>query len=611
MTPEELSRTGCRTLLDILDWRTSETPGRTAFIELDSRGHEVEVLSYRALQSVARRFAHALIAGPDGQLARGDRVLLVMAGRLSFLAAFFGCLYARLVPVPCAAPQKGRPLRKLRAIARNCKARTVVTDPALLAQLTEDFRAEPTLAALELRVLELGAPDMPDASGALDGPALPSDIAFLQYTSGSTSDPKGVVLQHSNLMANQRMIRQAMEHDSDSTFVGWAPLYHDQGLIGNVLQPLYIGSLSVLMAPMSFARRPLLWLEAISKYRAKTSGGPDFAFALCVRRTKPENLEALDLSCWDVAYNGADRIHRRTLERFFETFACCGFRREAFFNCYGLAEATLLVSGGPKAAEPLFQRVDRQRLGTGQDGNLASGDESDSMVACGASVTEQRILIVDPATSLPVATGRVGEIWVSGANVARAYWNNPRASEALNARIAGPGALDADADGSEALEERFLRTGDLGFLRSDGQLFVTGRIKELIIVEGRNLYPQDIEMTVQDTEVGFVLSAGAAVSYFDDDRQVVAVVQEVRSPPQGALAERHVANLIRRVVAEAHDIMVHRVVLVRKGSLPKTSSGKLQRGLVLRQLLAAELVLWSSPDQLPVALEEPTAIRGT
>jgi acyl-CoA synthetase (AMP-forming)/AMP-acid ligase II len=342
---------------------------------------------------------------------------------------------------------------------------------------------------------------------------------------------------------------------------------------------------------MSFVQRPLLWLQAISKYRARTSGGPDFAFELCSQRIKPEQAATLDLSSWSVAYNGADTILQSTVERFCKSFAPAGFRREAFFNCYGLAEASLFVAGGPKGLGPKYQGVVRERLGVGEIGATQPGTENAFLVGCGAPAQDELVLIVDPVTRLPVSAGHVGEIWVSGANVAPRYWNDDTASQALHATLSGLGALAPDSEqASVAQHARFLRTGDLGFLREDNQLFVTGRIKDLIIVEGRNHYPQDFEATVRRLSPAFVPGGGAAVSYRDELGTCVAIVQEVH----GTETEQTLTQMIRRAIAEEHDVTVHRVVLVRRGTLPKTSSGKMQRSLVRDLLLKQELVLPSS-----------------
>jgi acyl-CoA synthetase (AMP-forming)/AMP-acid ligase II len=599
MTPEELERTGCSTLLDILDWRAAETPERLAYLWLDVHGEEVGRLSYRDLELAAKRLAFQLRAVHG--LDEGDRALILTEPGLSFLVSYFGCQYAKVIAVTCATPHKSRPMTKVLSIIQNCVPKIAITDPALLPQLTKQFASDPLSASIPVHAFDCS--DGPHLTP--DRRSTPDDIAFLQYTSGSTSDPKGVVLTHGNLMANERMIRVAMEHDETSTFVGWTPLHHDQGLIGNVLQPLYIGAPSVLMAPTTFIQRPLSWLQAISKYRAKTSGGPDFAFGLCARRAKPEILSTLDLSSWSVAYNGADTVYRETIELFSKTFAPCGFRREAFFNCYGLAEASLFVAGGPKSLEPTYQPVERQSLGVGQRCRAEDGRENAWIVACGVPAENERVVIVDPATCLPVGREQVGELWVSGANVARRYWNNEITTRTLHAKLAGLGELEVEQDEAESmLADHFLRTGDLGFLRSDGQLFITGRLKDLIIIEGRNVYPQDLEYTVQRASPAFVAGGGAAGVYHDQQVQRVAFVQEVH----GTESEERLTMLIRRVIAEEHDVTVHTVVLVRKGTLPKTSSGKMQRALVLRQLASGELVRFHGMAAAP---HVPGAARST
>jgi acyl-CoA synthetase (AMP-forming)/AMP-acid ligase II/acyl carrier protein len=581
----------CRTLLDLLDYRAESTPERVAFKYLNGRGEEVEQLTYAQLRTSARRLA-AQLQNERG-LRPGERVVLLTSPSLSFLVAFFACQCAQLIPVTCVTPRNRQGLQKLHGIVSSAEPTLLLMDVAASPQLAKLLADDPVLGALQLHAFDY----VNDAGALLPGAsrAQPEDVAFIQYTSGSTSQPKGVVLTHANLMANERMLTVAMESDERSTWVSWTPLHHDQGLIGGALHPFYTGALCVLMSPSNFALHPMIWLQAIDRYRARVSGGPDFAFELCAKRAKPDVVARLDLSCWQVAFNGADTIRPESLALFSERFAACGFRREAFFNCYGLAEASVFVAGGPMLRPPVIESLGS--VLAGPDELARHGYKSDKLiVGCGEAAVDERLIIVEPSTRTLLDHGCVGEIWVSGLNVARRYWNNEHASEALNARLASTGrvALDGSAR-SILLEQRFLRTGDLGVLRDDGQLFVCGRIKDLMIVEGRNHHPQDLERTVQRSSERFTGGATAAFAYDGDERQLLAIVQELDRPPASTQELRELERLVRRVTAEAHDLAIDRVLFVRKATLPKTSSGKLQRGLVRQRMESGELLLVTPP----------------
>jgi acyl-CoA synthetase (AMP-forming)/AMP-acid ligase II/acyl carrier protein len=391
----------------------------------------------------------------------------------------------------------------------------------------------------------------------------PDDLAFLQYTSGSTAAPKGVMVTHGNLMENERVIQSVLSHDEESTFVGWLPVYHDMGLIGNVLQPLYIGALSVLMSPVSFLQQPFRWLRAVSRYRAHTSGGPNFAYDLCARKATEEQRTGLDLSGWRVAFNGAEPTRHETMSRFAETFEACGFRRQAFYPCYGLAEATLFVTGGDKDAPYAVRTVSRAGLEENLAAEAAAG-ESVTLVGCGKPGSAHGVVVVDPATFAPCPPGRVGEIWVRGPSVTRGYWGQPEeTARTFGARLSGSG------------EGPFLRTGDLGF-SSEGELYFAGRLKDLIIIRGRNLHPQDIESTVQQAHEALRRGCGAAFPVDFDGEEALVIVQEVeRGFDRAKLAE--LLSAVRRAVAAEHDVLPRAIVLVRQASILKTSSGKIQR----------------------------------
>lgn len=405
-------------------------------------------------------------------------------------------------------------------------------------------------------------------------------LAFLQYTSGSTGTPKGVMLSHGNLLHNAAITYELMGHSPESCFVSWLPAYHDMGLIGGILQPLYGGFPCYLMAPATFLQQPYRWLKAISDYGGTTSGGPNFAYDLCVRKITPEQRRSLDLSRWQVAFNGAEPVRAETLERFAATFAECGFRAEAFYPCYGMAEATLMAAGGTVTALPRQLEVATADLERHQIRIADQADPSEAstrLVGCGQSVPQQQIVIAHPETLTLCPPNTVGEIWVQGPSVGQGYWNR------LEATTTTFGAHLADTGAGP-----FLRTGDLGFLR-EGELFITGRLKDLIIIRGRNLYPQDIELTVERSHPSLRAGSGAAFAIALSDTEGLVVVQELEFRQRPDIAS--VTQAIRAAIAEAHEIPVYAVVLIKPGTIPKTSSGKIQRRACRAAFLANQLTV--------------------
>ncbi len=560
--PTVWSEIGLATFAGVLRARAAERPEQVAFTYLADGESEGGRLTYAGLDRAASAIAGAL----RELVPAGERALLLYPPGLDFIAAFFGCLYAGVVVVPAYPPRPNdRSQSRLRAIARDARPLAALTTADILATAGSPrglLGVAPELAAVRWIPTDLLDSSRPPATPLREPD--PETVAFLQYTSGSTADPKGVMVTHANLLHNERMIGEAFGMDEDSVVVGWLPLYHDMGLIGNVLQPLYAGARCVLMPPVAFLQRPMRWLEAISHWRATTSGGPNFAYELCLRKASPEALAGVDLTSWRVAFNGAEPVRAATLERFAETFAPCGFRPEAFYPCYGLAEATLFVSGGVRGRRPRISSVAAPRRD----------------VSCGRAWMGQRLAIADPETGLELPPGSVGEIWLSGPSVARGYWGNEEATERdFNAWLLTP---DGPGGGP------FLRTGDLGFL-TDGELYVTGRLKDLVILRGRNHYPQDLELTAEASHPDLRSGGGAAFSVEIEGEERLVIVHEVERRRRDGFEE--IAEAVRRAIAAEHEVQVHEVVLIRQGGLPKTSSGKVQRRLC-KQLYPG--------DELPV-----------
>jgi len=554
-------------LIDLLRYRATQQPNERAYVFLSDRGREEAVLTFAELD----RRAHALAARLAHGGRKGDRALLLFPAGLDFIIAYFGCLAAGIIAVPMMAPRRAGARDSSVSIAADCSPRFVISSLSLMTtrpDIVERFQAaeidwltldSPTGAAAE-QDMQLAMPER-------------DDIVFLQYTSGSTLAPKGVMVSHGNLLANSEMIRLAFGNTRGSTYVSWVPLYHDMGLILNVLQSLYVGSLCVLLAPVTFMQRPLTWLRAVDEYRAEVAGAPNFAFDLCVSRFRAEQMAGIDLSCWKVAFNGAEPVRADTIERFTSTFAAYGFGAKTFWPGYGLAEATLLAAGGRRGGGPVTRTVSRAALQRDRAIPATQDDDAQLLVGCGQKLIGERIAIVHPENRRRLEPNEIGEIWLNGPNVARGYWRNAEATAStFQARIEGED------------DECWLRTGDLGFLDQLGELYITGRIKDVIIIRGINHYPQDIEDTVQSSHPALRRHGGAAFSVVDESgREKLAIVQEIERTQRHHLSIEDIHGCIREAVANAHEITVDRIALIRPGALPKTTSGKIQRNLA-RQL---------------------------
>jgi len=567
-------------LVEILHWRARQQPKQQAYTFLVDGEVEGSYLTYEELERQARMIATWL----QSYAISGERALLLYPPGLEFITAFFGCLYAGVVAVPAYPPRSHRSIPRLQAIVADAQASVALTTVSILAGIEHQFIQVPELASVRWLASDAyGNPSgqhTPDKSQDIQQqPVVTSDtLALLQYTSGSTAAPKGVMVSHGNLLHNQRLIQQGMQHTDKTIFVGWLPLFHDMGLVGNMLQPMYLGIPCVIMSPVAFLQQPFRWLQAISRYKATTSGGPNFAYDLCVQKITPEQRATLDLSSWEVAFNGSEPIRAKTLERFAATFAECGFRREAFYPCYGMAETTLIVSGGSKAALPVLQPVNSLALAQNQV-VPASVEEASvkTLVSCGQPLHDLNIVVVNPETLTRCDSNQVGEIWVAGDSVTQGYWNR-----AEQTKYAFRAYLKDTEVGS------FLRTGDLGFLHN-GELFITGRLKDLIIIRGRNHYPQDLEWTVQQSHPSLQPSSGAAFSIDIAGVERLVIAQEVKRSYLRNLDIEEVIAAIRQAVAEVHELQVYAVLLLKTGSIPKTSSGKIQRRASRASFLAGSL----------------------
>ena len=560
-----------RSMSALLRHRAETQPDDPAYAFVNEREEEEDRLTFAELG----HWAHMLAERVRERTAPGDRALLIFPQGLDFIAAWFGCLYAGVIPVPVVSPKRNRLRHSTRAIVEDCRPALALTTSLLLGEVQGEFAGSPAWDAMGWMAADRS--DRPGGSSPLHD-ARPEDVAFLQYTSGSTSLPKGVMVGHGNLIANLEMIKRTLGNTQQSTYVSWVPLYHDMGLILNVLQTLYVGSLCVLMAPNGFMQRPLNWLRAISDYRAEVAGAPNFAFDLCAARHRPDAMEGVDLSCWKLAFNGAEPVRAGSLRTFAQTFAPYGLNAGALYPCYGMAEGTLLLSGGSRSAPPAIRAVSRAALQAGQALPAIAGTQD--VVGCGGELPGERLVIADPHTGVECAPGQVGEIWAAGPHIAQGYWNNPAATgETFQARLAGSGAGP------------FLRTGDLGFML-EGELFIAGRLKDVIIVRGQNHYPQDIEATAAACHAALRPNHAAAFTVGEAGAEKLVIVQEVERVWRNRADYGELEGLVRAAIVAEHELMAHRVTFIRTGSLPKTSSGKVQRRRTRQLWLDGELEVW-------------------
>lgn len=583
-------------LVELLRRRALNQPEQTAYKFLFDGEAVGPSLTYAALD----RRVRAVAAHLQQLNAAGERVLLLYPPGLDYIVAYFGCLCAGAIAVPAYAPRQNRHLARVQAIAADAQARFALTTKTLLSQAATVLDSESGLVQVHLIASDCIPQELADE--CVEIKIVSAALAHLQYTSGSTATPKGVMVTHGNLMHNSEYIAQGFDHSPKSVSLTWLPHFHDMGLLDGIIQPLYNGFPAFLMSPTTFLQQPYLWLQAISRFGVTHTGGPNFAYDLCVRSVSDEQLATLDLSSWRVAYNGAEPVRSDSLERFAERFASRGFRRSAFYPAYGLAEATLKVTGGTSSVEPVFFVTQADALKQNRV-VAASTDEpgATTLTGVGSPSLGTIVRIVNPDTLTECVAGHIGEIWTAGPSVARGYWNSPEdTEETFHAYLSDSG------------EGPFLRTGDLGFI-TDGELYVTGRLKDLIIIRGLNHYPQDIELTVDQSNRFVRPGCGAAFSVEVDGEERLVVVQELgrRLPPDTA----EVIADIRRAIAQQHEMQAHTVVLVKLGSVPKTSSGKIQRRACRAAFLAGELDVIASDtlseetsETTPVSLDRETLL---
>jgi acyl-CoA synthetase (AMP-forming)/AMP-acid ligase II len=575
------------TLIELLRQRAIEQGDRHAYTFLIDGKKESEPLTYSELDHQARAIGALL----QKYQAKGERALLLYPQGLEVLAAFCGCLYAGVIAIPVPPPESGRlkrTLPRLRSIVKDAQATYALTTAGILSLIEtvrEDFPEFDRMRWIDTAQVDL------ELAEQWQDPQIDKDaLAYLQYTSGSTSTPKGVMLSHYNLMHHCAYLQQACTYQPDSVSVTWMPYFHDYGLVEGMMVPLYNGTPCYLMSPFSFIKRPIQWLQNMSKYRATHSQAPNFAYDLCTRRVQEKQIAELDLSNWQAAGNAAEPINPKVMERFVEIFSNCGFSWQGFAPSYGLAEYTLLVSTTPAGTKPVIFKLEAAALEKNKI-VLAKAEKEEgvrTIPSCGRLVCDTKVAIVDPDSMTRCAEDEVGEIWVSDPSMAQGYWQRKEETDRTFCAYT-----------KDTKEGPFLRTGDLGFLK-DGELAITGRIKDLIIIRGANHYPQDLEWSVQQLNSVFRPDCGAAFSIEVGGEERLVIVQEIERHSENLNNDELIAD-IRQEIAEQHEVQVYAVVLAKPGNILKTASGKIQRSACRADFLAGKLdpiADWSENPQM-------------
>ncbi len=547
-----------KSIIDFLASQSRFNPEKIAFTFIEDSGEE-NGISYNCLHDETEQFAKKVLTVSSP----GDTALILLPQSREYVIAFLGCLYAGVIAVPLYPPLSASQSPRVRNVARCAEASLAIVNAEVASRIDKQLES--------VTLLEVGDAGEEKEPVALRSPA-PSQIAFLQYTSGSTTDPKGVMVSHTNIMANLKAIEEAICCSSDDVFCNWLPLFHDLGLINTLLLPIYLGAHSVIMPPSRFMRRPRTWLQAISDYKGTVCGSPNFGYDHCTQRIKAAQLQGLDLSSWRVACNAAEPINPKTLEQFSNMFATAGFKRSAFYPCYGMAEATVFITGVNPAVDPVVTDFDKNLLAENIVAVSNNSQQAISLVGCGTTARNHHVKIVDPEKGIELEAGRVGEVWYCGPSVCQGYWGNDiKTRETFLNTLAGD-------------DRTYLRTGDLGFTHG-GELYITGRIKDILIINGRNYYPQDIELLAHETQSGLVKAGGVA---FENNGKIV-LIQEVEKKSIRLLDFASVSRKLQSVIYEQFELLVEDILFIESKGLHKTSSGKLQRNLTKQLYLSQQI----------------------
>jgi acyl-CoA synthetase (AMP-forming)/AMP-acid ligase II len=550
--------------IKLLENYATNSPTQIAYSFLDDSAEEKSLLTYEQLSLRAKTISGFL----QYNQAKGERVIILLPNDLTYLESFFGCLYAGAIAVTCCLPTRKKHLERILNILRDSQAKFIIATKDLINVINDLWLQDADL-------LNIAKPCLIDISTIAENwannwkePEISlNDLAFLQYTSSSTGAPKAVMVSHGNLLHNCEMMKKGWELNQNDVCVSWLPFFHDMGLITLMLTSLYLKIPAYVMFPNSFIKKPLCWLQAISRYKGTFTAAPNFAYDLCVKEATKQNNLALDLSSWKVAINAAEPVRSETLDKFTATFEPYGFRAETFCPSYGLAEATVFVSTGNAKSQPIYYKVEADAL----THNIALAANkntivSRSLVSCGYGWLEEKIIIVDPETLKLCKADEIGEIWISGPHIAKGYWQKEAETKAT-----------FEAYTSDTNQGPFMRTGDLGFLRKDGELFITSRIKDLIISNGKNHSPQDIEFTVEKCHPAIFEHHVAAFSIEQSGSEELVLSVAIKSDYLARLNPQEVTQVINRVVSREHGLKVHDISFVSASEIFKTTSGKIQR----------------------------------
>ncbi|MCC5644396.1 fatty acyl-AMP ligase [Nostoc sp. CHAB 5824] len=599
-----MSSPSFKSLIDLLSDRAQKQPDNQVFTFLKDGEIESDCLTYQTLDGQARAIAASL----QSVTSVGERVLLVYPfnASLEFIAALFGCFYAGAIAIPTRPPQNTEECADFGFRIQECQVGIALTCGALIDKLQNSW-LEWLAESLDRPQLSWIATDLISLDTGSNWQKREIDrdaIAYFQYTSGSTGIPKAVTISHSNVLQNCANFQQIFP-TLDFRGLNWLPLTHDMGLVAGIMQTIYAGACTALMSPIAVFQNPSRWLKAISTHKATISGGPNFIYDLCVQRVKPEQITNLDLSSWEIAGNAAEPIRPETLENFTALFAPYGFRREAFYLSYGMAEATLGISGGAVKERSAIQFVDEQALEQNRVVMVAEGQPgARRLISCGHPWPGNRVIIVNPKTLTPCLSDGVGEIWVQGAGLSRSYWHRPEETEQTFQAYLSDGSKDA-----------FLRTGDLGFLYNN-QLFITGRLKDMMIFWGRNFYPQTLEQTSENSHPALSANASAAFSVDVNGEERLVIAQEVDRHALRKLNSEQIAEIIgaiRQTMVMQHLVEVYAIALLKPATLPKTLSGKVQRRRCRDQFLAGTLTVieqWFCPISERLDPTDLTSLPG-